>query len=65
MEKWVCCEKCDAEVCIEFYVDGMTVMESDENVEVFDEFECSECGHEIHLTAYFQLTGYSIEGGSQ
>ena len=62
MQKWVCCEKCDAEVCIDFYPDSMTVMECDEHIEVYDDFECSECGHDIHLTAYFKLTGFAIGG---
>ena len=65
MEKWVCCEKCDAEVCIDFYLDAVTVTECDDGIEAHDEFECSVCGHEIHLTAYFTLTGYAIEGGSE
>jgi DNA-directed RNA polymerase subunit RPC12/RpoP len=65
MEKWVTCENCDAEVCIDFYVDSMTVMEGDEHIEAYDDFDCSECGHEIHLTAYFKIVGFAIGGASE
>jgi DNA-directed RNA polymerase subunit RPC12/RpoP len=65
MEKWVLCENCDTEVCIDFYPDSMTVMECDEHIEVYDDFDCSECGHVIHLTAYFKLTGFAIGGASE
>ena len=62
MEKYVCCEKCNAEVCIDFNPDCMIIMECDEHIEAYDDFDCSECGHQIHLTAYFKLTGFAIEG---
>lgn len=65
MEKWVCCENCEEEVCIDFYPDGMTVMEADENIEIFDDFDCPSCEHTIHLTAYFKLTGFAIGGASE
>jgi len=43
-------------------VDAMTIEENDDNIEVSGEHECENCGHEIHATLYFALTGYVFEG---
>jgi len=62
MQKWVKCENCEWEIALELDVDAMTIEENDDNIEVSGEHECENCGHEIHATLYFALTGYVFEG---